>query len=70
MFVVDLIWLCPTSRYVQGGKNAGVLATVWVNLHNLEVTLAGDTAPDYIIKNIGELPGLLRELKVDLGSNA
>lgn len=53
---------------VQGGINAGFLATVWVNVHNLEGLPAGGATPDHIISNIGELPGLLKSLNVDLGS--
>ena len=53
---------------MQGGKNAGFLATVWVNVHNLEGLPPGGSKPDYIISNIQELPGLLKSLKVALGS--
>ena len=52
----------------QGGINAGFLATVWVNVHNLEGLPAGGATPDHVISNIGELPGLLKTLNVDLGS--
>lgn len=51
----------------QGAQNAGFLATVWVNVHNLEDLPAGGATPDHVISNIGELPGLLKTLDVDLG---
>lgn len=52
---------------VQGAHNAGFLATVWVNVHNLEELPAGGTTPDHVISNIGELPHLLKTLDIDLG---
>lgn len=52
---------------IQGAQNAGFLATVWVNLHNLEDLPAGGATPDHVISNILELPELLKTLEVDLG---
>jgi len=46
---------------IQGAQNAGFLATVWVNVHNLEGPPAGGPVPHHIIPNIGELPGVLEE---------
>jgi hypothetical protein len=46
---------------VQGAQNAGFLATVWVNVHNLEGPPAGGPVPHHIIPNSGELPGVLEE---------
>ncbi|KAG0608066.1 hypothetical protein M758_8G075200 [Ceratodon purpureus] len=54
---------------IQGGINAGFLATVWVNVHGLEGLPAGGATPDHVIANIGELPGLLKTLNIDLGSS-
>lgn len=68
-------YLCVTSELelsyprvnAQGAQNAGFLATVWVNVYNLEEVPAGGATPDHTISNIGELPALLKALDLDLG---
>jgi len=44
---------------IQGGKNAGFLATVWVNVHGLNDPPIGAAKPTYTIRNICELPEVL-----------
>lgn len=44
---------------IQGGKNAGFLATVWVNVHGLNDPPIGAAKPTYTMRNICELPEVL-----------
>lgn len=47
---------------IQGGFNAGVRATVWVN-PNGQIPLEGSVRPDYTIATVLDLPGVLAALK-------
>jgi hypothetical protein len=46
---------------VQGARNVGFLATMWVNVHNLEGLLTRGLMSHHIIPNISEIPGVLEE---------
>jgi N-acylneuraminate-9-phosphatase len=49
---------------VQGGINAGLAATVWVNNNDGEKKVpVGGPVPTYIVKCIAELPAVLEELE-------
>ncbi|XP_062375589.1 N-acylneuraminate-9-phosphatase [Sardina pilchardus] len=47
---------------IQGGFNAGVRATVWVNASG-QVPSEGSARPDYSISTVLDLPGVLADLK-------
>jgi N-acylneuraminate-9-phosphatase len=47
---------------VQGGINAGLAATVWVNRHGAELRL-GDPHPTFTVRHVTELPDCLRQLR-------
>jgi hypothetical protein len=46
---------------VQGARNVGFLAIVWVNFHNLEGLLTRGLMHHHIIQNISEIPGVFKE---------
>jgi N-acylneuraminate-9-phosphatase len=49
---------------VQGGINAGLAATVWVNNNDGEkIVPVGGPVPTYIVKSIVELPAVLKKLE-------
>eukprot|EP00899_Mesostigma_viride_P028482 jgi/Mesvir1/8819/Mv02720-RA.1 len=48
---------------IQGGKNAGCLATVWVNYKKATSLPEGAPHPDYTIMDISELPRVLAEIE-------
>lgn len=47
---------------IQGGFNAGVRATVWINPSG-QTPSEGSAKPDYIIPSVLDLPGVLADLK-------
>eukprot|EP00249_Psilotum_nudum_P019439 c27253_g1_i2 orf=569-1132(-) len=54
---------------IQGGLNAGFLATVWVNIHKLEEIPSGMPKPHYLVMNIADLWQVLKGLGLHLNSH-
>ena len=53
--------LFPTRSHTvaaQGGINAGLRATVWINPAG-KARKIGDPVPSHVVKTIGELPGIV-----------
>jgi len=47
---------------IQGGVNAGLAATVWVNRHGLDLR-PGDPRPTFTVRHVTDLPECLSELR-------
>ena len=47
---------------IQGGINAGLAATVWVNRHGADPR-PGDPRPTFTVRHVTELPGCLSKLR-------
>lgn len=45
---------------IQGGLNAGFLATIWVNVHQVEGALEDGARPHHSVMNIADLRNVLR----------
>lgn len=48
----------PAPLPAQGGINAGLRATVWINPAG-KARKIGDPVPSHVVKTIGELPGIV-----------